>query len=130
MLAKGKTANTRMWVYVGDEAGPYNIFRLHADRGRDGPKYFLKDYRQVLLADAYGGYNRALVAGNEITRAGCWAQRAAERCRGREKAPEIALEAVELVRALLCRGTPAGKNLSASARLELRQAETGRCWTA
>jgi hypothetical protein len=25
------------------------------DRGRDGPKYFLKDYDQILLADAYGG---------------------------------------------------------------------------
>jgi len=24
MLAKGKTPNARMWIYVGDEAGPYN----------------------------------------------------------------------------------------------------------
>jgi hypothetical protein len=72
MLAKGKAAKARMWVYVGDEAGPYNIFDFTLNRGRDGPKYFLKDYRQVLLADAYGGYN-GVVAGNEITRAGCWA---------------------------------------------------------
>ena len=72
MLAKGKTAKARMWVYVGDEAGPYNIFDFTLNRGRDGPKYFLKDYRQVLLADAYGGYN-GVVAGNQITRAGCWA---------------------------------------------------------
>jgi transposase len=72
MLAKGKAAKARMWVYVGDEAGPYNIFDFTLNRGRDGPKYFLKDYRQVLLADAYGGYN-GVVAGNQITRAGCWA---------------------------------------------------------
>ena len=72
MLAKGKTANARMWVYVGDEAGPYNIFDFTLNRGRDGPKYFLQDYRQILLADAYGGYN-GVVAGNGITRAGCWA---------------------------------------------------------
>ena len=72
MLSKGKTANARMWVYVGDEAHPYNVFDFTLNRGRDGPKYFLKDYQQVLLADAYGGYN-GVVAGNEITRAGCWA---------------------------------------------------------
>ncbi len=71
MLSKGKAAKARMWVYVGDEAHPYNVFDFTLNRGRDGPKYFLKDYRQVLLADAYGGYN-GVVAGNEITRAGCW----------------------------------------------------------
>ena len=72
MLSKDKCSNARMWVYAGDDAGPYNIFDFTLNRGRDGPKYFLKDYRQVLLADAYGGYN-GVVAGNEITRAGCWA---------------------------------------------------------
>ncbi len=40
--------------YVGDDAHPNNVFHFTQDRGRDGPKYFLKDYRQVLLADAYG----------------------------------------------------------------------------
>ena len=57
---------------MGDEAGPYNIIDFTLNRGRDGPKYFLKDYRNVLLADAYGCEN-GVVAGNEITRAGCWA---------------------------------------------------------
>jgi len=72
MQSKGKTANARMWVYVGDQTHPYNVFNFTLDRGRDGPKRFLKDYNQVLLADAYGGYN-GVVAGNQITRAGCWA---------------------------------------------------------
>jgi transposase len=72
MLSKDKTANARMWVYVGDDDSPYNVFDFTLNRGRDGPKYFLKDYRQVPLADAYGGYN-GVVAGNEITRAACWA---------------------------------------------------------
>jgi transposase len=70
MQSKGKTANARMWVYVGDAANPYNVFAFTLDRGRDGPKNFLKDYAQILLADAYGGYN-GVVAGNGITRAGC-----------------------------------------------------------
>ena len=70
MLHPGKTSNARMWVYVGDDAHPYNVFDFTLNRGRDGPKYFLKDYNQVLLADAYGGYN-GVVAGNQIARAGC-----------------------------------------------------------
>ena len=77
MQSKEKCTNARMWVYVGDDAGPYNVFDFTLHRGRDGPKYFLEDYRQVLLADAYGGYN-GVVAGNAITRAGCWAHYLAE----------------------------------------------------
>ena len=72
MLSKEKCANARMWVYVGDEAHPYNVFDFTLSRGRDGPKYFLKNYSEVLLADGYGGYN-GVVAGNGIVRAGCWA---------------------------------------------------------
>jgi transposase len=122
MLAKGKAANARMWVYVGDEAGPYNIFDFTLNRGRDGPKYFLKDYRNVLLADAYGGYN-GVVAGNEITRAGCWAHARRKIVEAEKAAPEIAREAVELIRALYA-VEHRGKGLAAAARLELRQAET------
>jgi transposase len=122
MLAKGKAANARMWVYVGDESGPYNIFDFTLNRGRDGPKYFLKDYRNVLLADAYGGYN-GVVAGNEITRAGCWAHARRKIVEAEKAAPEIAREAVELIRALY--GVEhRGKDLPAAARLELRHAET------
>jgi len=65
MLSVGKTKSARMWVYVGDEAHAYNIFDFTLNRGRDGPKYFLGDYQQVLLADGYGGYD-GVVAGNAI----------------------------------------------------------------
>jgi transposase len=70
MLNLGHCAKARMWVYVGDAAHPYNVFDFTLSRGRDGPKYFLKDYSQVLLADAYGGYD-GVVAGNAMVRAGC-----------------------------------------------------------
>ena len=90
MLSREKCANARMWVYVGDDAHPYNVFDFTLSRGRDGPKYFLKDYNQVLLADGYGGYN-GVVAGNGIVRAGCWAhlRRKIHRCgkgRARDRA--------------------------------------------
>jgi len=44
MLGPGQTQSTRMWVYVGDEANPYNVFDFTLNRGREGPKEFLKDY--------------------------------------------------------------------------------------
>jgi transposase len=122
MLSKGKTTNARMWVYVGDDAYPYNIFDFTLNRGRDGPKYFLKDYRQVLLADAYGGYN-GVVAGNEITRAGCWAHMKRKVIDAEKAAPEIALEAVERVRALYAVERQS-KDASVEERLKLRQQQS------
>jgi transposase len=122
MQSKGKTTNARMWVYVGDDDNPYNVFDFTLNRGRDGPRYFLKDYRQVLLADAYGGYN-GVVAGNEITRAGCWAHMRRKVIEAEKAAPEIAREAIELVRALYVVEKQAGE-LSAMARLELRLEES------
>jgi transposase len=122
MLSKGKTTNARMWVYVGDDDYPYNVFDFTLNRGRDGPKYFLKDYRQVLLADAYGGYN-GVVAGNEITRAGCWAHMKRKVIDAEKAAPEIAREAVERVRALYAVERQC-KDASVEERLELRQEQS------
>jgi hypothetical protein len=122
MLSKGKTTNARMWVYVGDDDYPYNVFDFTLNRGRDGPKYFLKDYRQVLLADAYGGYN-GVVAGNEITRAGCWAHMKRKVIDAEKAAPEIAREAVERVRALYAVERQC-KDASAEERLKLRQQQS------
>jgi len=122
MLSKGKTANARMWVYVGDDAHPYNVFDFTLNRGRDGPKYFLKDYRQVLLADAYRGYN-GVVAGNEITRAGCWSHARRKIIEAEKTAPEIAREAVDMVRALYAVEKEA-RDHSVAERLQLRLAQS------
>ncbi len=51
------------------------------------------------MADAYGGYN-GVVAGNGIVRAGCWAHLRRKIIDAEKTAPEIAREAMELVRAL------------------------------
>jgi len=122
MLSKGRTANARIWVYVGDDTHPYNIFDFTLSRGRDGPKYFLKDYNQVLLADGYGGYN-GVVAGNGIVRAGCWSHLRRKIIDAEKTAPEIASEAIEMVRALYAVEKQA-KAISAEARLRLRQEQS------
>lgn len=119
MLSPGQTQSARIWVYVGDQAYPYNVFHFTLNRGRDGPKHFLKDYQQVLLADAYGGYN-GVVAGNQITRAGCWAHARRKIVDAEKSAPEIAEAAVCLMGVLYAVEKEA-QGLSASKRLELRQ---------
>lgn len=119
MQSKDKAVNARMWVYVGDHGNPYNVFDFTLHRGRDGPKYFLRDYREVLLADAYAGYN-GVVAGNEIARAGCWAHARRKLIEAEKSAPDLAREAVGLVRALYAVERQ-GQELSAVERLTLRQ---------
>jgi hypothetical protein len=122
MLSVGKTQSARMWVYVGDTTHPYNVFDFTLNRGRDGPRYFLRDYQQVLLADAYGGYN-GVVAGNQITRAGCWSLARRKFIDAERVAPEIAREAVALIGALFGVERKA-KDLGAEERLALRQAQS------
>jgi transposase len=122
MLSPGQTQPARMWVYVGDEANPYNVFDFTLNRSREGPKEFLKDYTQVLLADAYGGYN-GVVAGNAITRAGCWSHARRKFVDAEKSAPEIAREAVTLMDALFAVERQA-KDASVAERLELRQKQS------
>jgi transposase len=122
MLSPGKTANARMWVYVGDQLEPYNVFDFTLHRGREGPKYFLKDYHQVLLADAYGGYN-GVVVGNEMTRAGCWAHVRRKIIEAEKSAPEIARALIERVRILYAVEKQAA-DVSVAERLALRQKQS------
>jgi transposase len=122
MLGPGQTQSTRMWVYVGDEAHPYNVFDFTLNRGREGPKEFLKDYTEVLLADAYGGYN-GVVAGNAITRAGCWSHARRKFVEAEKTAPEIAREAVALIGQLFAVEKQA-KDVSVAKRLVLRQTQS------
>jgi transposase len=118
MLGPGQTQSSRMWVYVGDEANPYNVFDFTLNRGREGPKEFLKDYTEILLAEAYGGYN-GVVAGNAITRAGCWSPARRKFVEAEKSAPEIAREAVDLIGWLFAVEKQA-KDTSVAERLAVR----------
>jgi transposase len=96
MQAPDRTKQARMWIYSGDERNPYNVFDFTPSRSRDGPTRFLKDYQGTLLADAYGGYD-GIVAGNGITRAGCWAHARRKFVDAEKSDPKIAAEAVALM---------------------------------
>jgi transposase len=95
------------------------VFDFTLNRGREGPKEFLKDYTEVLLADAYGGYN-GVVAGNAITRAGCWSHARRKFVEAEKTAPEIAREAVDLIGRLFAVEKQA-KDMFVAERLALRQ---------
>jgi transposase len=122
MLWPGKTKQSRMWVYIGDDANPYNVFDFTLGRGRDGPMTFMKGYTQTLLADGYGGYDGVVVAG-DITRAGCWAHARRKFVDAEKTQPNIAAEAVKRIGQLYAIEKQ-GKDQSPGQRLCLRQSQS------
>lgn len=124
MLApgNGKTKQGRMWIYVGDDAHPYNIFDFTLSRSRDGPVRFLSDYNQALLADGYGGYD-GVVTRSGITRAGCWAHARRKFVDAEKTHPAIAHQAVATIKRLYALEDQA-RSLSPEDRLHLRQSQS------
>jgi transposase len=123
MLAPGhgKTKQARMWVYVGDGHNPYNLFDFTLSRSRDGPASFLGNYKQVLMADAYGGYDGVVVQSG-IVRAGCWAHARRKFVDAEKVARQIAQQAVELIGRLYAVEEQAKlAHASDADRLELRR---------
>ena len=121
VLAKGKTATARSWVYVRDDqpfAGPdppATLFRYSRDRSGDHPVEHLRTFAGILQADAYAGYNRLYDHGRSpgpVTEALCWAHGrrrfyeladiAAGKRRGKRAPPisPLALEAVTRIDAI------------------------------
>ncbi len=74
----GKTKTGRLWTYVRDErpfAGarpPAALLFYSPDRKGEHPQAHLKDFRGVIHADGYAGFNE-LFASGRIVEAGCWA---------------------------------------------------------
>lgn len=74
----GKTRTGRLWVYVRDDRNtgssmpPGVWFAYSPDRKGTHPQRHLADYRGVLQADAYGGYDAVYETGR-VTEAACLA---------------------------------------------------------
>ncbi|MDE0049460.1 MAG: IS66 family transposase, partial [Rhodospirillales bacterium] len=121
VLAKGKTATGRAWVYVRDDAPfagpdpPATLFRYSRDRSGDHPVEHLRSFTGMLQADAYAGYRRLYEPGRApgpVTEALCWshgrrkfyelADIAASKRRGKRAPPisPLALEAVTRIDAI------------------------------
>ena len=118
VLAKGKTATGRAWVYVRDDAPfggpdpPATLFRYSRDRSGDHPVEHLKTFAGIFQADIYAGYNALYAAGRlpgPIIGGACWsharrkffelADIAASKGRGKNAPPisPLALEAAKRI---------------------------------
>ena len=75
---RGRTKIGRLWVYVRDDRpaasadAPAVWFQYSPDRKGEHPRRHLQDYRGVLQADAYAGWNRLYDSGH-VVEAACWA---------------------------------------------------------
>jgi transposase len=121
MQHPGKTKKSRMWIYQGDDSHPYNVFEFTVSHSRDGPTRFLENFRNTLLADAYGGYD-GIVLTQELLRAGCWAHARRKFVDCQAAAPQVTHAILRLIKRLF-RLEARLKDLDADERLRLRQAE-------
>jgi transposase len=143
LLARGKTATARLWVYVRDDrpfaggAPPAALFRFSRDRRGVHPQAHLAQWQGILQADAYGGFGELYAAERQpgpIAEALCWAHArrkffeladiAANPRRGKDAPPisPLALEAVKRIDAVFDRER-AINGADAATRLAVRQAE-------
>jgi transposase len=124
VLATGKTATGRCWVYVRDDrpfggtGPPAAMFYYSRDRGGEHPIQHLASYAGIFQADAYGGYGKLYEADRKpgpLVEAACWvharrpffqmadlAANARRRAQGKTGAviSPLALEAVRRIDAL------------------------------
>lgn len=119
LLARTKTITARLWTYVRDDQPfggadpPAAVFYFSQSRHGEHPEHHLKNWRGVLQADAYGGY-QALYAQDRkpgpIIEAACWAHGrrkffvladlASKRRDARVQIAPIALDAVKKIDAI------------------------------
>ena len=75
---QGKTKTGRLWTYVRDDrparnnAASAGWFAYSPDRKGEHPAGHLKNYRGILQADGFAGFNRLYETGT-IVEAECWA---------------------------------------------------------
>ena len=148
ILAKGKTATGRIWVYVRDDrpfGGQGRRRRCSTPRAiarREHPERHLAAWSGILQADAYSGYNRLyrpIASRGGSSTALCWSHGAASssnsptspptRRRGKNAPPisPIALEAVKRIDAIFDIERDIN-GLSADERLRVRR-ETPLHWS-
>jgi len=98
----GKTRTGRIWIYCGDHDHPYNVYDYTANRSREGPQEFLRDYKEGFLqADAYAGYNFIFDDPlREVIESLCWAHARRKFYEARKTSPQLSHTAIAWVKML------------------------------
>ncbi|HHQ6628217.1 TPA: IS66 family transposase [Serratia fonticola] len=119
----GKTRTGRLWVYVRDDRNtgsslpPAVWFAYSPDRKGTHPQRHLSEYRGVLQADAYGGYDAVYESG-QVTEAACLAHARRKIHDEHARRPtELTQEALKRIAALYAieadiRGSPEERRLA------------------
>lgn len=119
---RGETKQGRLWVYVGDAEHPVVVFDYTADRKRDGPASFLRDFEgRFFQADAYAGYD-AIFSSGIVVEVACWAHARRKFFDAQGSDRVRALTAIAYVKKLY-EVEEKGKPLDREDRKSLRQAE-------
>jgi transposase len=70
----GSTKLVYLWVYVGDDRHPYQLFDYRLDRSRAGPREMLGTFQGGLLTDGFSVYTSLVNESNgRLFDLGCWA---------------------------------------------------------
>jgi len=70
----GKTGLVYLWIYVGDDDHPYQLFDYRTDRSRAGPEEILSGFQGGLLTDGYSAYTSLVnESDGQLANLGCWA---------------------------------------------------------
>ena len=121
---EGKCRKGRLWAYLGDAANPYIVYDYTPNRKRDGPQEFLKNYRGILQADAFGGYDGIFwQSRGALVEAGCNAHARRKFFDACETSPQLSHEALAFFQQLYAVEGEA-TDMSDDQRLALRQAKS------
>lgn len=124
----GKTRQTHLWGWRGDDNHPYNVFDFTLGHGTAGPLKFLRreegrppgeGFRGYLQADAFSSYD-PLFRLDGIIEVGCWAHTRRKFFENKETNLAVGLEALARI-GQLYEVEEAARGLSPAERLALRQ---------
>jgi transposase len=124
----GKTRQTHLWGWRGDDQHPYNVFDFTLGHGTAGPLAFLRreegrppeeGFRGYLQADAFSSYD-PLFRLEGIIEVGCWAHTRRKFFEAKETNLAVGLEALARI-GQLYEVEEAARGLSPAERLALRQ---------
>lgn len=116
----GRTAQARLWGYLGDPLHNQVVYEFTPDRKQEHPLRFLANFKGSIQADAYKGYDRLFFPGSDRTELACWAHDRRYWFDARDTDPERASVALGYIRLLYAVEAEAAA-MTSSDRVALRQ---------
>lgn len=97
---KGRTAQARLWGYLGDAHHNQVAYEFTPDRREEHAQRYLKDFRGLVQADAYKGYDKLFALGSGRIELGCMAHARRYFFDARDSDPERVGIAIGFIRIL------------------------------